>query len=188
MVPTPNACVSSSLVAVCRTDGSVSCLLCTGEERQETLFAHCALGRSTKRPRLFTVHWGGVPRDPICSLCTGEESQETPFAHCCISDMCLGLTQLASVWISDVSVFLEVGYLGARPCLTPEHTRRRQIPCFYSWCWPRSRFNLSCHLSKRTMLPSCWVRYLLLVIFFRVKAKTISKDGLLFGFPRTMCP
>lgn len=150
--------------------------------------ASCALGRSAKRPCLLTVHWGGAPRDPVCSLCTGEESQETPFAHCCISDMCLGLTQLASVWISDVSVFLEVGYLGARPCLTPEHTRRRQIPCFYSWCWPRSRFNLSCHLSKRTMLPSCWVRYLLLVIFFRVKAKTISKDGLLFGFPRTMCP
>lgn len=107
MVPTPSACFSFAFVAVCHADCSVSSLPCTGEELEETLFAHSLL------------HF-----------------------------RCLPQSGSASIWMSDVSVFLEVGYLGARPCLRAEHTHRRQIPCFYHWYWPRSRFSLSCPFNK----------------------------------------
>lgn len=42
-------------------------------------------------------------------LCTGEGLQETLFAPCCILGVCLSLALLAHIWISDMSIFLEVG-------------------------------------------------------------------------------
>lgn len=99
--------------------------------------------------------------------------------------MCLGLAQSANTWMSEVSIFLEMGYLRAQTlsqsgaCPQRAGTLSLQL-----WIGPGpATVQSPVSFSKRTMLPSCWARHLLIVVvFFRVKVLTISKGGYWLGF------